>query len=97
MDESAKDAEKRKIIREHLGKLLSEGDGIRNTVCLSPNPQCEKERTQWEQKVERYLKANLDSSYADRWRSNIVKIGGSPWAEMWQEVDILNKFIVELK
>jgi regulator of replication initiation timing len=96
-NEASKDAENRRRIREHLGRLLSEGNEVRNVNCRTSGPQCEGPRNQWEQKVERYLKANLDSSYTDRWRTNIVKLGGAPMVEMWGETDLLSRFIVELK
>lgn len=86
-------------VRERLAAFASEGENIATTSCKSgPSPECTSIRDKWERKVDSYLRANLDSSFSERWRHDSRSWNPSnPAMEVDYNVGVLNKLIAELK
>jgi hypothetical protein len=91
------DAEHRREVRKDVGKFLAEGNTLRDK-CTSGifEPPCNSKWRNWKRNVELYLQANLDSSYADRFRS--VEIPGAiPFQTISGEMAELNKILQDQK
>lgn len=89
-------------VREHLGILMAEGDKLSRSACrisqLPISQECLHKKTAWEANVGSYLRANLDSSYYQRWKHELTNwMPYSPAQEITYEVGILSKMIAELK
>ena len=86
-------------IREHLGVLLAEGDKIESTTCgaEADSVNCKLAKDKWESKVGEYLKANLGSSYQERWKHDTRHWADRPSLEMSYSTNMLSQFIAELK
>jgi predicted secreted protein len=87
--DDTKERQRRQAIRKQLGKLLGEGNALRNAC----DPLDKDMRWHnWSSKVERYLANNLGSDYVARFKA-IEQFNTICWAGIGQEMDMLDEFI----
>jgi hypothetical protein len=94
--------EKRRLISEHLGRLMAEGDKLAQTTCAEFQfpvlEACQKSKTAWEKRVGDYLRANASPADAERWNHEVTDwTANRPGVEIGYEVGVLSKLISELK
>jgi hypothetical protein len=85
---------------------LKEAREIQNGLHYS-NVDSVRQKQEWEQRVEKYLKENLEESYSIRFQSPghpAVEYPGrinanmmAPWAETGARMTMLNSFVAELR
>ena len=98
-----------RTIREELGRFLPEGEALRRKCLTNVSfPQLKREVAEWERRVEQYLLAHLDSSYAARFNSPPPDRGAYPaeiqnievmglWGRISMQMEVLSRFMEELK
>jgi hypothetical protein len=87
---------RRHAIREQLGKSIVEGRNLRAGVCSSPTPSCSSRSKKWTSDVKDYLRANLDSSYIDRF-AGMEDDSVIPYVSIGWKMSMLADFIKELR
>lgn len=105
----AQEEEKRKRrreIRNQLGVFLDEGKRIQHDIEYN-NPVAVHAKSEWEQRVEKYLAKELDSSWAARFRTPFRALvtypegmnmkQAVPWTDVTEKIGALNTFISELR
>lgn len=96
-----------KAVREQLGRFLIEGNALANNIRKGPPfPLPEKEATDWYIGVQKYLQANLDSSYGARFVATepslpitygIPKEYESLFVGINQRLSVLRRFLEEMR
>ncbi|HUY15425.1 MAG TPA: hypothetical protein VMX16_17615 [Terriglobia bacterium] len=86
---------RRKLIREQLGKLITEGDSIANSC--AQGAACKAARRRWESKVESYLRSNLDSSFMIRFKFNEGSMLPNETKQIGEDQSTLIGFLDDLK
>ena len=92
-NQNGRDKSKREAIQERLGKFILEGREIQQDCTTAL--RCDGPREKWEKRLEKYLRANLNSSYADRFAAGVTHFG-VPYEDFGQDLSMLNEFIKEL-
>ncbi len=103
--ENTHQTEKRKALKQQLAEFLTQGRNIQHHFEYS-NLNSPREKTEWESRVEAYLKKELDESYAARFRSPNHHISSYPaemdvrmreqWANVTAKMAMLGDFMSEL-
>jgi len=93
-------------INRHLTAFLREGRTIQNGIAYS-NPASLQEKAAWENRIEEYLQANLDDSYAAQFQipsrethelPQGIMVGMLPaWRELTSRMWMLSDFISKLR
>jgi diguanylate cyclase (GGDEF)-like protein len=96
----------KKVIRNQLAIFLKEAREIQNGLHYS-NTDSLRQKKEWEQRVEQYLRENVEESYSIRFQSPghpAVEYPGrinanmmAPWAETGARMTMLNSFMAELR
>ena len=98
--------ERRKAVKKQLAQFLQEGQDIQQKWEYS-NLNAPREKKDWENRVEAYLKKELDESCAVRFRSPTRQIVSFPadmnpkmrdqWRDTTARMAMLNSFMAELR
>jgi diguanylate cyclase (GGDEF)-like protein len=96
----------KKVIRNQLATFLKEAREIQNGLHYS-NVDSVRQKQEWEQRVEQYLRENVEESYSIRFQSpghpavtcpeGINAKMMAPWAETGARMTMLNSFMAELR
>jgi diguanylate cyclase (GGDEF)-like protein len=96
----------KKVIRNQLAIFVKEAREIQNGLHYS-NVDSLRQKQEWEQRVEKYLRENIEESYSIRFLSpghpavtypeGINAKMMAPWAEIGARMTMLNSFMAELR
>ena len=93
--EKQKEGLNRLVVREQLGKLLAEGKRLQDNPAQNLRAQ-ERAFKLWSERTQRYLRENLEPSYAVRF--NAVDYEGNPiYIRVNSGMVMLQQFLSELK